>query len=75
MIELNDNEKKIVEVMRTLRAVAEDKMKDADQIAKTAMLPKGVASNILINLANKKVVRRIAREKAAGYYLIESMLQ
>jgi len=74
MIELSDDEKKIVEAMKNLRAVAEDKIKTVDQIAKTAMMPKGKAANVIANLVNKKVVRRIAREKAAGYFVIEQML-
>ncbi len=73
-MELNDNEKKVVEAMRSLKAVAEDKLKDVDQIAKTSTLPKGVASNVIVGLVSKKAVKRIAREKAAGYYLIESAL-
>ena len=73
-MELNDNEKKVVEAMRSLKAVSEDKLKDVDQIAKTATLPKGVASNAVLGLVNKKAIKRIAREKAAGYYLIESAL-
>jgi phosphoribosylaminoimidazole-succinocarboxamide synthase len=75
MIELTDDEKKIVEVMKTLKAVAEDKIKTVDQIAKTTMMPKGKVANVITSLINKKVARRIAREKAAGYFIIESMLQ
>jgi len=74
MIELSDDEKKVVEAMKSLRAVSEDKIKDMDQIAKTAMIPKGKVGNIMIGLLNKKVVKRITREKASGYYLIESAL-
>jgi len=70
MVELTDDEKKVVEVMRLLKAEAEDKLKDVDQIAKTAMMPKGKVANMIVNLVNKKVVRRVAREKAAGYFLI-----
>ena len=73
-MELTDEEKKVVEAMKSLRAVAEDKLKDADQIAKAAMMPKGKVSNILLNLVNKKVIKRVAREKAAGYYLLEQNL-
>jgi len=72
MVELTDDEKKVVEAMRLLKAEAEDKLKDVDQIAKTAMMPKGKVANMIVNLVNKKVVRRIAREKAAGYFLIPS---
>lgn len=73
MVDLTDDEKKVVEAMNSLKAIAEDKLKDVDQIAKTAMMPKGKVANIISMLVNKKVVRRIAREKAAGYYLIQQV--
>lgn len=75
MVELTDDEKKVVEAMRNLGAIKEDKLKDVDFIAKTALMPKGKVANIILNLVNKKIIKRIAREKAAGYYIIESMLQ
>jgi len=71
MVDLTEDEKKIVEAIKILKAVAEDKLKDADQIAKAAMMPKGKAANVLLALVGKKVIRRVAREKAAGYYLIQ----
>jgi len=74
-MELSDDEKKVVESMRSLRAVTDEGKKDVDQIAKTAMMPKGKVANIIQSLMFKKAVKRIAREKAAGYFLIESMLQ
>jgi predicted transcriptional regulator len=75
MIELTDDEKKVIEAMKTLKAVAENQIKDVDQIAKSAIMPKGKVANIITGLVNKKVVKRIAREKAAGYFVVESMLQ
>lgn len=71
MVDLTEDEKKVVGAMNSLKAIAEDKLKDVDQIAKTAMMPKGKVANIISMLVSKKVVRRIAREKAAGYYLIQ----
>ncbi len=73
MVELTEEEKKVVEAMKVLGATSENKLKTADHIAKAAMLPKGRVSNILLSLTNKKVIKRVAREKAAGYYLIESV--
>jgi DNA-binding IclR family transcriptional regulator len=72
MVELTPDEAKVVEAMKSLKAVAEDKIKDADQIAKAAMMPKGKVANILLSLVNKKVIKRVAREKAAGYYLLQA---
>ncbi|MDW8034147.1 MAG: transcriptional regulator [Nitrososphaerota archaeon] len=68
-MELTEDEKKVVEAMKALGATSEDKLKTADHIAKAAMLPKGKVANVLANLVNKKVIKRVAREKAAGYYL------
>jgi len=73
-MELTDDEKKVVDAMKMLKAVAEDKIKDVDQIAKTAMLPKGKVGNIIVNLVQKKAIKRIAREKAAGYYISDASL-
>jgi RIO-like serine/threonine protein kinase len=75
MVDLSEDEKKIVEAMKSLGATREDKIRDADMIAKTAMMPKGKASNAILSLVNKRVLKRIAREKTAGYYLVESALQ
>ena len=71
MVDLSEDEMKVVEAMKSLKAMAEDKIKDVDQIAKAALMPKGKVANVILNLVNKKVVRRIAREKAAGYYLVQ----
>ncbi|MEM5829675.1 MAG: transcriptional regulator [Candidatus Aenigmatarchaeota archaeon] len=71
-MELTPEEAKVVEAMKSLKAVSEDKIKDADQIAKAAMMPKGKVANLLLSLMNKKVVKRVAREKAAGYYLLQA---
>jgi len=70
MVELNDMERKVVEAMKMLKATDENNLKTLDHIAKAAMLPKGRVAGIIQGLMNKKVVKRVAREKAAGYYLI-----
>jgi RIO-like serine/threonine protein kinase len=75
MVDLSEDEKKVAEAIKSLGATREDKIRDADMIAKTAMMPKGKASNAILSLVNKKILKRISREKAAGYYLIESALQ
>lgn len=74
MAELTDDEKKIVEVMKSFGAISEDKLKDVDSIAKASLMPKGKVANIIQNLVSKKIIKRVAREKAAGYYLIEQSL-
>jgi len=74
MIELSDDEKKVVEAMKSLKATTEEGKKDVDQIAKTAMMPKGKAAGVVQNLVGKKVVKRIASDKAARYFVLEQML-
>jgi DNA-binding IclR family transcriptional regulator len=71
MVNLSEDELKVVEAIKSLKAMSEDKIKDADQIAKAAMMPKGKVANIILSLVNKRVVRRIAREKAAGYFVVQ----
>ncbi len=70
MVDLTDREKKIVAALKMLGATAEDKLKTADDISRKAVLPKNFVANDLMMLANKKVVKRIVREKAAGYFLM-----
>ena len=70
MVELEDREKKIVDALKMLGATGEDKLKTADDISRKAVLPKNIVANLLLTLSNKKVVKRVVREKAAGYYLL-----
>ncbi len=69
MVELTEDEKKIIDALKSFGAKSEDKLKDTDSIAKASMMPKGKVANTMISLVNKKVIKRIAREKAAGYYI------
>ena len=71
MVELNDNEEKVVEAMKALSANDESKAKNADMIAAKCPISKGMVNNILMQLQNKKVVRRVAKSKAAVYYLTQ----
>lgn len=71
MVELNDMEKKVVEAMKSLKATSPDQLKTVDHIAKAAMIPKSRVAQIIQSLLNKGVVKRVAREKAAGYYLVQ----
>jgi DNA-binding IscR family transcriptional regulator len=70
MVDLDDREKKVVDALKMLGATAEDKLKTADDISRKAVLPKNIVANLLLTLSNKKVVKRVVREKAAGYYLL-----
>lgn len=70
MAELNDNEKRVVDSMKAVSATTEDKAKNADIIANKCPLSKGMVNNILTQLQNKKVVKRVAKSKSAVYYLL-----
>jgi len=69
MVDLSDNEKKVVEAMKTVGATAEESAKNADIIAAKCPFSKGMVNNILIQLQNKKAAKRVAKSKAAVYYL------
>ena len=71
MAELTEDEKKIVEALKSFGARSEEKLKDTDSIARATLMPKGKVANIILSLVNKKVLKRIAREKAAGYFIID----
>lgn len=47
----------------------ENKLQDADKIALGVKLPKGIVASQLLELEKKGYVRRVARGKAAGYYI------
>lgn len=69
MVELNDNEKRVVEAMREIGASEEGNAKTADIISGKCPFSKGMVNNILMQLQNKKIVKRVAKSKAAVYFL------
>jgi len=73
MVELNPIEQLIIQVLKELGATKDTTIKTADDIAKKANRPKGMVNNALVSLLQKNVVKRIAREKAAGYYLLQAV--
>ncbi len=68
---MSPNAKKVYEAMKKLGASSEDKLKTADDIMKAAGMGKGIVNNALQELINKGYVKRIARQKSAGYYIIK----
>jgi predicted transcriptional regulator len=70
MADLNPQEQKIVAALKSMGATSPEKIKTADDVMKTSNLAKGVVGNVLTTLVNKGVAKRVAREKAAGYYLL-----
>ncbi|MBX8633022.1 MAG: transcriptional regulator [Thermoplasmata archaeon] len=71
MVELSPVEEIIVKVMEELGATNDTAIRTADDITKKCGKPKGLVANSLQSLAQKGIIKRIAREKAAGYYLLK----
>lgn len=63
------NHQKIYDFLFTGGYTNENKLQDADKIALGAKLSKGIVANLLLDLEKKGYVRRIARGKAAGYFI------
>jgi len=73
MAELNPIEQLIVQALKELGATKDTTIKTADDVAKKVNRPKGMVNNALVSLVQKNVVKRIAREKASGYYLLQAV--
>jgi DNA-binding IclR family transcriptional regulator len=71
-MELNPREQQIVDAMKMLGATSETSYKQVDDIARRANMDKNTTANLLMSLVNKKVVKRVAREKSAAYYLMQA---
>ena len=72
MSDLTPIEQTIIQAMQELGAVNDTVIKTADDITKKSNRPKGLVTNALVSLAQKGVIKRVAREKAAGYYIIKA---
>ena len=68
---ISDRANKVYDAMKSAGLTSEDKMRDADQITNMSKLPKNMTLNALQELMAKGYVKRKAREKAAGYYVIK----
>lgn len=73
-MELSPVEEKVLKALIELGATSEDKMKTADHVMKKTLLAKGMVGNALTSLVSKGLVKRVAREKASGYYVIQSKI-
>ncbi len=69
MADLTPMEQLIMKAMQDLGATKDTSIKTADDITKKCNRPKGLVNNTLADLAHKGVIKRIAREKASGYYI------
>jgi len=61
---------KVYTAMKSAGLDSEEKMANADRIVGLAKAPKNFVLRALDELQSKGLVKRKAREKAAGYYLI-----
>ncbi|MEM3399286.1 MAG: transcriptional regulator [Candidatus Micrarchaeia archaeon] len=73
--ELSGNAKIVLDALKKLGATNENTLKTADDVMKAAKMGKGQVNAALMELVNKKIVRRVAREKSAGYYILTSQSQ
>ncbi|MCL4372008.1 transcriptional regulator [Candidatus Marsarchaeota archaeon] len=71
MADLNPTEQIIMKALQELGATNEKTIKTADDIMKKSNRPKGLVTNALVELTKKGVIKRVAREKAAGYYILK----
>ena len=71
MVELNAMEQMIMKAMQELGATKDTSIKTADDITKKCNRPKGLVNNTLAELAHRGVIKRVAREKASGYYILQ----
>jgi predicted transcriptional regulator len=71
MVELTPIEQLVLKAMEELGATKDTQMKTADDIQKKSNRPKSLVANALVSMANKGVVKRVAREKAAGYFVLQ----
>lgn len=62
---------KVYNAMKNAELDSEEKMANADRIVGLAKAPKNFVLRALDELQAKGLVKRKAREKAAGYYLIK----
>jgi len=69
--DLDPRTQKVYDAMKKLGATSPQSLKTADDIMRACGLPKSVVNNALMTLVNKGYAKRVAREKAAGYYLLK----
>lgn len=67
--EMTDQQRKLYELLKQLNATGPDHGKTADDIMRAGKLAKGQMLNLLQELEKKGIVKRLARDKAAWYYL------
>lgn len=67
-------EQKVLDAFKSLGARDEMHLKTADDAMRAVKLPKGQINAAITSLADKGALKRVAREKAAGYYVLKETL-
>ena len=62
-------QQKVYDFLHSGGFLNENKLQDTDKIALGVKLPKGIVAQALLDLEKKGFVKRVARGKAAGYYV------
>ncbi|HKZ23772.1 MAG TPA: transcriptional regulator [Thermoplasmata archaeon] len=68
---MSDRATKVYDAMKAAGITGEDKMRDAEAVTKMSKLSKNFVLQALQELQSKGYVKRKAREKAAGYYIVK----
>lgn len=71
MADLTQIEQIVLKAMQDIGATKDSAIKTADDITKKCNRPKGLVNNTLAALAHRGVIKRVAREKASGYYIMQ----
>lgn len=71
MGDLSTQAQKVYDSLKRLGSTSEDTLKTADDIMKASQMGKGLVTNSLQELQNKGYVKRIVRQKSAGYYVVK----
>lgn len=69
--DMTDQQRKVYEVLKRLNATGPERGKTADDVMKAGKFPKGQMLSWIQELEKKGIVKRVAREKAAWYYLVK----
>ena len=68
---ISDRANKVYDTMKAASIASEDRMRDAEHITHIAKMPKNFVLQALQELMGKGYVKRRARDKAAGYWIIK----
>ncbi|MEM0134293.1 MAG: transcriptional regulator [Thermoplasmatales archaeon] len=71
MGDLTPPAQKVYDSLKRLGSTSEEKLKTADDIMKASSMGKGLVTNALQELQNKGYVKRVVRQKSAGYFVVK----